>query len=146
MELKNFTKYFAEYISQIGFKSKFGGFIRKSDAVIIVLSFQKSNYSPQVYLNIKLFVQCFFGKEYLISRELINKDIGSIFRRAPKEFDEIFNLGNHIHDDVRIEYLKNFIDNYLRDFVQVALTIEGIKSLAEQGELFLLPAVKNYLK
>lgn len=146
MNLKVLKRTFAEITKSIGLETKFGGFVKETEEVVIVLSFQKSNYSTQVYLNIKLYVQGIFGKKYQLSRELVCGDVGDVFRRAPKDYDEIFNLNTDLSDNARIEYLKKFIDEFLSGFVQQVSTVKGIMSLAEKGELFLLPAVKEALK
>ena len=146
MNLKVLKRTFAEITKSIGLETKFGGFVKETEEVVIVLSFQKSNYSTQVYLNIKLYVQGIFGKKYQLSRKLVCGDVGDVFRRAPKDYDEIFNLNTDLSDNARIEYLKKFIDEFLSGFVQQVSTVKGIMSLAEKGELFLLPAVKEALK
>ncbi|MBQ3777212.1 MAG: hypothetical protein II835_03860, partial [Fibrobacter sp.] len=104
------------------------------------------NYSSQVYLNIKLYIQGVFGKNYQLSREVVVNDVGDVFRRAPKDYDQIFDLGSDLPDNERIEYLKKFIDEFLSGFVQQTSTVKGIMLLAEKGELFLLPAVKSELE
>ena len=146
MNLKVLKRSFAEITKSIGLETKFGGFVKETEEVIIVLSFQKSNYSSQVYLNIKLYIQGVFGKNYQLSREMVVNDVGDVFRRAPKDYDQIFDLGSDLPDDERIEYLKKFIDEFLSGFIQQASTVKGIMLLAEQGELYLLPAVKSALK
>lgn len=146
MNLKVLKRTFAEITKSIGLETKFGGFVKETEEVIIVLSFQKSNYSSQVYLNIKLYIQGVFGKNYQLSRELVCSDVGDVFRRAPKDYDEIFNLNTDLSDNARIEYLKKFIDEFLSGFVQQVSTVKGIMSMAKKGELFLLPAVKSELE
>lgn len=146
MNLKVLKRTFAEITKSIGLETKFGGFVKETEEVIIVLSFQKSNYSSQVYLNIKLYIQGVFGKNYQLSRELVCSDVGDVFRRVPKDYDEIFNLNTDLSDNARIEYLKKFIDEFLSGFVQQVSTVKGIMSMAEKGELFLLPAVKSELE
>lgn len=146
MNLKVLKRTFAEITKSIGLETKFGGFVKETEEVIIVLLFQKSNYSSQVYLNIKLYIQGVFGKNYQLSREMVVNDVGDVFRRAPKDYDEIFNLNTDLSDNARIEYLKKFIDEFLNGFVQQVSTVKGIMSLAEKGELFLLPAVKSELE
>lgn len=146
MNLKVLKRTFAEITKSIGLETKFGGFVKETEEVVIVLSFQKSNYSTQVYLNIKLYVQGIFGKKYQLSRKMVVNDVGDVFRRVPKDYDEIFNLNTDLSDNARIEYLKKFIDEFLSGFVQQVSTVKGIMSLAEKGELFLLPAVKEALK
>jgi len=146
MNLKVLKRTFAEITKSIGLETKFGGFVKETEEVVIVLSFQKSNYSSQVYLNIKLYIQGVFGKNYQLSREMVVNDVGDVFRRVPKDYDEIFNLNTDLSDNARIEYLKKFIDEFLSGFVQQVSTVKGIMLLAEQGELFLLPAVKSELE
>jgi hypothetical protein len=146
MNLVKLKRFFAEITKSIGLETKFGGFVKETEEVIIVLSFQKSNYSSQVYLNIKLYIQGVFGKNYQLSREMVVNDVGDVFRRVPKDYDEIFNLNTDLSDNARIEYLKKFIDEFLSGFVQQVSTVKGIMLLAEQGELFLLPAVKSELE
>ncbi len=146
MNLKVLKRTFAEITKSIGLETKFGGFVKETEEVIIVLSFQKSNYSTQVYLNIKLYVQGIFGKKYQLSRELVCSDVGDVFRRSPKDYDQIFDLGSDLSDNERIEQLKAFVDEFLSRFTRQASTIKGIMLLAEQGELYLLPAVKSALE
>lgn len=146
MNLKVLKRTFAEITKSIGLETKFGGFVKETEEVVIVLSFQKSNYSSQVYLNIKLYIQGVFGKNYQLSRKMVVNDVGDVFRRVPKDYDEIFNLNTDLSDNARIEYLKKFIDEFLSGFVQQVSTVKGIMSLAEKGELFLLPAVKSELE
>ena len=146
MNLKVLKRTFAEITKSIGLETKFGGFVKETEEVIIVLSFQKSNYSSQVYLNIKLYVQGIFGKKYQLSRELVCSDVGDVFRRSPKDYDQIFDLGSDLSDNERIEQLKAFVDEFLSGFIQQASTVKGIMLLAEQGELFLFPAVKSELE
>lgn len=145
MILKDLKYFFTEATKSVGFESKFGCFVKTTNEVIIVLSFQKSYYSSQVYLNIKLFIQGIFGKNYQLSREMVSNDVGDIFRRAPKDYDEIFNLSSDLPDNARIELLKTFVNDFLSRFVQQASTVKGIALLAEQGEVFLFPAVKKAL-
>ena len=146
MNLKVLKRTFAEITKSIELETKFGGFVKETEEVIIVLLFQKSNYSSQVYLNIKLYIQGVFGKNYQLSREMVVNDVGDVFRRAPKDYDQIFDLGSDLPDNERIEYLKKFIDEFLSGFIQQASTVKGIMSLAEKGELFLFPAVKSELE
>lgn len=146
MNLKVLKRTFAEITKSIGLETKFGGFVKETEKVIIVLSFQKSNYSSQVYLNIKLYIQGVFGKNYQLSREMVVNDVGDVFRRAPKDYDQIFDWGSDLPDNERIEYLKKFIDEFLSGFIQQVSTVKGIMSLAEKGELFLFPAVKSELE
>ena len=77
---------------------------------------------------------------------MVVNDVGDVFRRVPKDYDEIFNLNTDLSDNARIEYLKKFIDEFLSGFVQQVSTVKGIMLLAEQGELFLFPAVKSELE
>ncbi len=146
MNLKVLKRTFAEITKSIGLETKFWGFVKETEEVIIVLSFQKSNYSSQVYLNIKLYIQGVFGKNYQLSREMVVNDVGDVFRRAPKDYDQIFDLGSDLPDNERIEYLKKFIDEFLSGFIQQTSTVKGIMLLAEQGDVFLLPAVKSELE
>jgi hypothetical protein len=146
MNLKVLKRTFAEITKSIGLETKFGGFVKETEEVVIVLSFQKSNYSSQVYLNIKLYIQGVFGKNYQLSREMVVNDVGDVFRRAPKDYDQIFDLGFDLPDNERIEQLKAFVDEFLSGFIQQASTVKGIMLLAEQGELYLLPAVKSELE
>lgn len=146
MILKELKCFFTEATKSMGFESKFGCLVKTTNEVIIVLSFQKSNYSSQVYLNIKLYIQGVFGKNYQLSREMVVNDVGDVFRRSPKDYDQFFDLGSDLPDNERIEYLKKFIDEFLSGFIQQASTVKGIMLLAEQGELFLFPAVKSELE
>ncbi len=57
MNLKVLKQSFAEITKSIGLETKFGCLVKTTNEVIIVLSFQKSTYSSQVYLSIKLYSQ-----------------------------------------------------------------------------------------
>lgn len=146
MESKDLKKVFGNIAKESGFSNKFGGWYRESEKSIVTLSLQKSNYADYFYLNIKIFIHGIFSQKYIIDKYLIKNHLGNIFLRSPKEYDEYFNFENNLIDDERINGIIKIFNDFINPFTQRALTIEGIKALAEEQKIVLLPAVQLELE
>lgn len=129
-----------------GWEASFGGWFKESNECIIVLYLQKSNYGNYYILNIKIFVQDVFNKRYVKSKELVNKETGTIFRALPKDYNVAINLENQIDDQSRKQMVESIFIDFINPFADKALTRIGIKQLEEEKQIFLLPAVENELK
>ncbi|MBO4232715.1 DUF4304 domain-containing protein [Riemerella anatipestifer] len=145
MESKDFKKVFGNIAKENYFTSSIGIWYKDSDRIIVTLSLQKSNYGDYFYLNIKIFIKGIFGIEYKIDKSLKN-DTGDIFLRSPKEYDEYFNFENNLIDDERINGVIKIFNDFINPFTQRALKIEGIKALAEEQKIILLPDVQLELE
>jgi len=146
MESKKFKKLFSEIAKSNGFESAFGASYKESTECIIVLDLQKSNYGNYFEMNIKIYIQGLFGKNYIKNKDLVKKDTGDIFRRQPLEFKSFFDLDISIDDENRKEGLTQLFGEFVMPFTKAALSKLGIKKLAENGEITLLPAVKEELE
>jgi len=72
-------------------------------------------------------------------------DTGDVFRRQPKEYELIFDLETPMEENERKQKLESFFGEFLVPFTNKALTRLGIKELAQNNEIALLPAVKKEL-
>ncbi len=142
-EFKN--KLFDSEAKANGFEKAFSGWIKESAECIAVLELQKSNYGNYSELNIKIYIQGIFGNQYKKSKELIKKDIGDIFTRAPHNYKDTFDFDKIMDDDLRKERLSSLFKEFIVPYTEKTLTVEGIKQLAKQGDIFLLPAIKEEL-
>ncbi len=145
MDRKEFKKKFGEIAKSIGFESAFGGWFKESVETIAVLALQKSNYGNYYDINVKLFVQGFFGKTYVRSKDLVKKEVGDIFTRQPNDYKDSLDLENILEPCERLSRLECLFTEYLVPFTEKAMTKEGIRELHEKEELFLLPAIKKEL-
>ena len=128
-----------------GFNAAFGGWFKESPECIIVLDLQKSNFGNLYYLNIKFFVQGAFGKHYSKNKDLVKKDVGTIFRRQPKEYEAVFDLEVPMTDNERTQKLEELFLNFIAPLTDKALTKAGIKELEEKGKMHQFPGIKNEL-
>ena len=101
MDGKEFKKLFNGIASVHGFKSAFGGWFKESDECLLILELMKSNFGGYYKLNIKVFIQGMFGRNYIISKDLVRNSIGNADREEPKEYASIFDLEVPITDDMR---------------------------------------------
>ena len=145
MNSKEFKNVFDEVAKRNGFKKAFGGWFRESPECIIVLALQKSNYGDYYELLIKIYIQGLFEKIYFINKDLVNKEVGHIRSGASKEKREIFDFDNPMDEVLRKERLEKLFSEFIVPFTERALSKSGIRNLAERGEIFLLPAVKEEL-
>ncbi len=145
MDNKQFKKTFDTIAQKFHFEKAFGGWFKTSEECIVVLDLQKSNFGNYYKLNINIFIQGMFGKHYIKQKELVKRDIGDVRSGVPKEFRDAFDLENSMDDSIRKQKLENLFIEYIVSFTNQTLTREGIKALAQNDNLFLLPAVKKEL-
>ncbi|WP_419698992.1 DUF4304 domain-containing protein [Mucilaginibacter sp. NFX135] len=146
MDAKEFKSTFGKVAKNYLFEKAFTGWFKESHECIAVLDLQKSNYGNYFELNIKIFVQGLFGNNYSKNKDLVKKETGNIFLRQPNKFRNIFDLDTSMEIDQLIEKLSELFNEFIMPFTEKALTIKGIKELYKNGELFLLPAVKQQLE
>ncbi|MDO5665162.1 MAG: DUF4304 domain-containing protein [Bacteroidia bacterium] len=145
MDSKKFKKLFGEIANSNSFESAFGGWFKESTESIIVLNLQKSNFGDYYEMNIKIYIQGMFGNNYSKSKNLVKSDIGDVFRREPTEYKSVFDLEELMNDEKRKERVEQLFSEFIVPFTDKALSKSGIGKLAEKGEIFLLPAVKEEL-
>lgn len=145
MDKHEFKKKFGEIAKKSSFLFQRGGWFKESNECIFVIDLQKSNYSEKFYLNIKIYIQGYFGTKYHIGKELVS-NIGNIFRRQPIEYDTIFDLETMISDAERIHKLELFFRDFLITYSEKVLSKAGIKELYDKGKIFILQPVKEYLE
>ncbi|MCW3111002.1 MAG: hypothetical protein JWQ09_5508 [Segetibacter sp.] len=142
MKNAEFKKIFDNLAKINGFLSAFGGWFKESNECILVLDLQQSNYSNLYYLNIKIFIQGSFGRQYSKEKDLVKKKVGNIFIRQPIEYNNAFDLESSMNDDERRLLLENLFVNFLNAFSNKVLTRAGIKELVEKNEIPSFPATK----
>ncbi len=145
MDSKKFKNIFDEAARRNGFEKAFGGWFRESPECIVVLDLQKSNFGDYYELNIKIFVQGLFGNNYVKSKDLVKKHTGDIFTRQPNEYKDVLDFSVLLDDLKRKERLEILFSDFIVPLTNKALSKSGIKELAEQERIFLLPAVKGEL-
>jgi len=146
MDNKNFKLTFKKVAISNGFEAAFNGWFKKSDECVLVLELMKSNFGNYYLLNIKIFVNGVFGKNHIVNKDMIKKEIGNIHRGEPKIFENALNLEFPMDDAAREMELQALFHDFLVPFSEKALIKHGIYELAEQGEIALLPAVKEELE
>lgn len=146
MNNKEFSNIFQKIAVENNFNELHGGWFRESNESIIILNLQKSNFKNNLYLNIKIYFKSIFGNKYILDKKLVKNDIGDIFRRQPKEFDEFLDFDNSLSDNDRIEGLNKLFKVFILPLSDKALSKIGLIELDKQGVLFLFPAVKSEIE
>lgn len=142
MNSREFKMLFSTIANASGFESAFGGWIKSSPECIIVLDLQKSNFGDCFMLNIKVFVQGLFGKEYVGDKSLVKNLPGDVFFRPPAKHDFGLNMDNPIDGDQRRRALIKLFEEFILPTTASAMTRSGIWNLKEKGIIHLLPAVE----
>lgn len=145
MDSKEFKKLFDTIARTNSFEKVFSGWFKESSECIVVLNLQKSNYGDYYDLNIKVFVQGMFGNKYVKSKDLVKKHIGDIFMRQPNKYKDVLNFDTPMDDEKRKEKLEQLFNEFIVPFTDNTLSKSGIKELADKGEIYILPAVKEEL-
>lgn len=145
MESRDFIQIFGAIAKQHGFESKYGGWFKISSEVIHVLDLQKSNYGNFFYLNIKIFVNGLFGKNYAPSKQLIKNDIGNVFLRQPEIYSPFFNLENNLEEMQRKEGIENMFNEFILPLISISKDRNDIKQSVQRGDIFVLDSVRNEL-
>jgi hypothetical protein len=145
MDSKEFKKIFDRTAIANGFEKAFGGWLKESSECIIVLYLQKSNFGDYYGLNIKIFVKGMFGNSYVKSKDLVKKHTGDIFTRQPNKYKDVLDFDTPMDDVKRKERVENLFSEFILPLTDKALSKLGLKELAEQEKLFLMPAVKEEL-
>jgi hypothetical protein len=86
-----------------------------------------------------------FGNTYVKGKDLVKKYTGDIFIRQPNNYKDILDFDTSIDDLMREQKLESLFNEFLVPFTHKALTRVGIKELATEQKIFLLPAVKEQL-
>jgi len=145
MESKEFKKLFGEVAKAKEFKSAFGCWYKESTECITVLELQKSNFGDYYQLLIKVFIQGAFENTYTPNKELLKSSMGHITANETPEYKDVLDFDEPMEDNIRKEGLEKLFKNHIVPFTDKALSKAGIKDLANKGEVFLLPAVKEEL-
>jgi|LauGreDrversion4_2_1035121.scaffolds.fasta_scaffold326721_1 hypothetical protein len=143
---KDFKKQFGVLAKSNEFKNAFGGWYKESAECIVVLELQKSNFGYYYQLLIKIFIQGAFNRTYTIDRKLIKSSMGHVTTNETSNYTAVLDINEPMDDSVRKELLGELYQNHIVPLTDRALTRNGIKELAKNGEIFLLPAVKRELE
>lgn len=145
MDSKEFRKRFGEVAKSYGFKSAFGGCYKESSECIFVFELQKSHFGDYYELNIKIYVQGTFGNRYRPDKDTIKKRMGNVFNRQPKEYRLLFDFDIAMSDEARMQMLKKFFDEFVVPYEEKALSVSGVREMAEEGRIFLISTVRDEL-
>jgi hypothetical protein len=146
MNSKEYKKTFGKIAKDNGFDSAFGSWFKQSSDCIFVIELQKSNFGDYYEMNVKTFIQGAFNKSYVKNKDLAKKDMGDVFTRQPVEFRDVLDFDDEMSEEERILKTKRLFNDFIIPFSDKALSISGIKKLAEQKNVFLLPAVEKELE
>jgi hypothetical protein len=145
MNSKEFKKAFNKLAQSHGFASVFGGWYKESSECIVILELLKSNFGNYYQLLIKTFIQGAFSTSYTPNKELIKSSCGHITKSENPEYKDALDLDISMDDNSRIEQLGNLFQRQIMPFMDKALSKIGIAELAQNNEIYLLPAVKEEL-
>ena len=143
MESKELKKVFDQIAKANGFEKSFGSWFKKSDDCIAVIKLQKSSFGNSYYINIKVFIQGVFEESYVPNKDLIKSGIGHINQQI-RDLD-ILDFDVSIDNNDRIKRTGSLFSESIAPFVNMSLSKISIKDSYHQGEIFLLPAVKEKL-
>lgn len=147
MEIKSFKKLFVELSENIQLKKSGKSWIFQSstkDECRVRVSLQDSKWSNRFYVNIEIFIRDAFGFKDFETNEKAHLS-GHLFRREPKEYEEVFDLESKISDSGRELGLRDFFTKFLKPFLQSVVNISGILEQEKQNELHVLPAVRDQI-
>jgi len=144
MDSKEFKVVFNEVAKSNDFKKAFGGWYKESAECIAVLELQKSNFGNYYLLNIKIFINGVFGRIYTLSKDLVKSSMGHINEQINAK--DFLDFDEPIDDNLRIAHLHDSFRDRILPFTDITLSKAGIRKLADDGILSLLPAVKDELE
>lgn len=145
MNSKEFKKRFGEVAKANEFKNAFGCWYKESAASVVVLELRKSNFGDYYQLLIKIFIQGAFESTYAPSKDVMRSSLGHITANETPEYKNILDFDERMEDDIRRECLDKLFADHIVPFTDRALSRGGIMELANEGEVFILPAVKQEL-
>ncbi|MBO9703466.1 MAG: hypothetical protein J7604_24880 [Sporocytophaga sp.] len=140
-----FEKIFSEIAELNGFKSAFGGWVKKSNECIVTLNLLKPAYKDFYHFSIKVFVQGLTGKEYSLSDSLFKKDFSHLTLNGPREYNSLFDFDMSMNDKDRLCILRNLFSDFIMPVTEKVLSKSGIRELSKRGSIQLLPIVKAIL-
>lgn len=143
MHTKEFKEMFNVVAKNNNFVKALGGWFKESAECIAVLDMQKSNYGNYYELNVKIFIQGAFNNTYVRSKNLVKTDVGDVFLRQPNAYRDVLDLDNLMTVENRKIKLEKLFNEFIVPITAEARTIAGIDKLAQDGKIFLLPAVKK---
>ena len=83
--------------------------------------------------------------KYTRSKDLVKKNVGDVFTRQPSDYSNVLDFDISMDDGKRIEKLESLFREFIVPFTDMALSRLGLRELAKEGKIFLLPAVKEGL-
>jgi len=146
MNSKEFKAVFGEVAKANDFKNAFGGWYKESPECIAILELQKSNFGDYYQLLIKIFIQGAFERTYIPNKDLIKSSMGHVTINETSAYKAVFDFDEPMDENIRKERLEELFKNHIVPFTNKTLIKSGIRELAEKGEIFLLPAIKEELE
>lgn len=145
MNAKEFKAMFSELAKAAKFQFAYGGWFKESPECIVVLDLQKSHFGDYFELNIKIFIQKLFGKNYTREKDMVKKLPGDVFWRAPEKYKRSLDLEDTQSLDIRKIMLGELFESFILPTTAKAQTRSGIADLKKEGLIYLLPAVEAEL-
>lgn len=144
MDLKEYKSLFGHIAESYGFENCFGGWVNVTDDRIMVMTLQNSNYGGCFDLNVKFYIQGLESRDHTIDKNLIQNEVGDVFRRQPEEHHNSLK-----YEELKVQQAEKLILKLFEDFVaplaNKTVAIQGIVDCFNEKELYLLPAIKEKL-
>lgn len=86
-------------------------------------------------------MQSFFGKRYLISKEIIKKHNGNLWLRPPGKYRHIFELEHDMNVIDRKKGIMDLFSDYIMILSKYFLTKRGLRKMVNKKILTITPAV-----
>jgi hypothetical protein len=147
METQESRRSFDALARQSGFaRARGANWVRQSPETVVAINLQRSNYGRSYYVNFKVWMQGFAGRTYVVDNDLLS-GTGHIFRRTPRDYEAALDLESELAQVDRLASLAEMFSTLLAPLARAFETQDGIRrcALEQPGEIFLLPAVREYL-
>jgi hypothetical protein len=146
MDKEEFKNLFNELAQENGFERAYGMWFKEQDESLVCIDLQRSNYSHLYYVNINVYIQGLFGKNFKKSKDLKFGAGGSaIHTGPPNKYAPALDQENELTDLERKKMLEEMFSEYLIPFIKKISTRDGIKKSYKDGSYLLLPAVRQEL-
>ena len=149
MDKARLVKVLNEELQRIGFRRIRDGWAYPSAEarpMQIIVGLQKARYGNEYHFWTKVFVDGAFGRPNRPRNRFPIKELGTVFRVEQTEYLQYFDLENRLMtDEERSDGLRRFVNGFLANFVETALSDNGIVQLANRKLVFVTPPLVEEL-
>jgi hypothetical protein len=145
MDIKHFKKIFTQVAMKHGFDSEFTGWFRESANCILALQLQHSAHGRQFDLNLKGYLKVKLESKSARTKEMVNQMSGHYFLRPPQALKTSLDMDQPLTDFERENQLNDLFVKFVDPVSSAMLVPSGLLRLADDGRIFLPPAVRQSL-